>query len=30
VQEKETDEVIARLKAFHNGFMDKYGGKAGA
>ena len=24
VQERETDEVIDRLKAFHNGFMDKY------
>ena len=25
--EKETDEAIERLKKFHNGFMDKYGGK---
>ena len=24
VQERETDEVIDRLKAFHNGFMEKY------
>ena len=24
VQEKETDEVIDRLKKFHTGFMDKY------
>jgi hypothetical protein len=30
VQEKETDEVIQRLKTFHNGFMEKYGGKASA
>ncbi|KAK9821912.1 hypothetical protein WJX81_002904 [Elliptochloris bilobata] len=27
VQEKETDQVIDRLKKFHDGFMEKYGRK---